>query len=157
MNALNEPAGHPRAVLASQAGVQIDPHRARRCTLRPACGHFGQLASSIVGRFLEHHRVYGSERRQPDCLFSADWLERNLLRRIETDSVSNPNSRRACRRSVATTSPTTASLGLGEDGAYGACSRTRATCRIGAGGAVAKLCTCERHPRAAPAKAPALA
>jgi polyphosphate kinase len=41
---------------------------------------------SIVGRFLEHHRVYWFDNDgDPDLLCSsADWLERNLLRRVET-------------------------------------------------------------------------
>jgi polyphosphate kinase len=87
MNALNEP-GVVRALYeASQAGVQIDLIVRGACTLRPGVpGVSGNIrVRSVVGRFLEHHRVYWFANGGEEELFcsSADWLERNLLRRIE--------------------------------------------------------------------------
>jgi len=88
MNALNE-AGIIRALYeASQAGVKIDLIVRGACCLRPGVpGMSDNIAvRSVVGRFLEHSRVYwfGNDGNPETFCASADWMERNLLRRVET-------------------------------------------------------------------------
>jgi polyphosphate kinase len=73
---------------AARAGVRIELIVRGGCTLCPGVPGLSEniTVRSVVGRFLEHSRVYYFENGgQPETwCASADWLERNLLRRIET-------------------------------------------------------------------------
>lgn len=76
---------------ASQAGVRIDLIVRGFCVLRPGVDQLSPTIRviSIVGRFLEHSRIYyfrnGAEKKLGGDFFigSADWMHRNLERRIE--------------------------------------------------------------------------
>ena len=87
INSLADPQLIQALYRASQAGVKIDLIVRGICSLRP--GVPGVSANitvrSIIDRFLEHCRIYYFENAcQPEVyLASADWLPRNMFRRIE--------------------------------------------------------------------------
>ncbi len=88
VNSVNEPEIVNALYEASQAGVQIDLIVRGVCSLRPGVLGLSDniRVRSIVGRFLEHSRVYYflNDGNEEFYCSSADWMERNLLRRNES-------------------------------------------------------------------------
>ena len=87
MNALVDEQIIEALYRASQAGVHIDLIIRGICCLRPGVPGLSETITvrSIVDRYLEHTRVWWFENgRQPEVFIgSADWMPRNLFRRIE--------------------------------------------------------------------------
>ena len=87
MNALLEPSVIEALYQASQAGVEIDLIIRGLCTLRPGVKGLSERirVRSIVGRFLEHSRIFHFANGGNDEIYmgSADWMPRNLFERCE--------------------------------------------------------------------------
>ncbi len=87
MNALIDEATINALYEASAAGVRIDLIVRGACALRPGVKGLSENihVRSIVGRLLEHHRIYYFRNGGADDVYlsSADWMGRNLFRRIE--------------------------------------------------------------------------
>ncbi|MCX7140678.1 MAG: polyphosphate kinase 1 [Proteobacteria bacterium] len=87
MNALLEPTVIEALYVASQAGVRIDLVVRGVCALRPGVPGLSETIKvrSIVGRFLEHTRIFYFLNGGAEDVFlsSADWMDRNFFRRVE--------------------------------------------------------------------------
>ena len=87
MNSLEEPGVIRALYRASQAGVSIDLIVRGICCLRPGIEGVSEnvRVRSIIGRFLEHTRIFYFDNDGSSELFmsSADWMTRNIFNRVE--------------------------------------------------------------------------
>jgi polyphosphate kinase len=87
MNALLDKGVIQELYKASQAGVQIDLVVRGACALKPGIRGLSNRirVRSIVGRFLEHSRIFYFENGAEEEIYlgSADWMPRNLYERVE--------------------------------------------------------------------------
>lgn len=88
MNALVDPGITAALYEASKAGVEIDLIIRGMCSVLPGKPGWSETlrVRSVVGRYLEHSRIYsfGRGERERFWIGSADMMERNLDRRVET-------------------------------------------------------------------------
>jgi polyphosphate kinase len=87
MNALLDKNVIQALYRASQEGVKIDLNVRGMCSLRPGVTGISEniVVRSIVGRFLEHSRIFYFENGGEEEIYisSADWMPRNLYERVE--------------------------------------------------------------------------
>ncbi|ELZ21679.1 polyphosphate kinase [Haloterrigena salina JCM 13891] len=87
MNRLEDPQLVRELYRASMAGVDIDLVVRDICRLRPGLEDVSEniAVHSVVGRFLEHSRIFYFRAGDEDCYYtgSADWMTRNLDNRVE--------------------------------------------------------------------------
>jgi len=129
MNALVDPQVIDALYRASRAGVQIDLIIRGLCALRPGIPGVSEniRVRSVVGRFLEHSRVFffGNDEASELYLASADWMERNFFRRVE---IAFPVREQTHRERILRDlnfylADNTQAWTLGRDGGYTHCER----------------------------------
>jgi len=135
MNALVDPQIIEALYRASRAGVQIDLLIRGLCALRPGIPGVSEniRVRSIVGRFLEHSRVFyfGNDNDSELYLASADWMERNFFRRVE---IAFPVREQTHRERILRDlnyyiADNVQAWTLGRDGSYTRCQRGEAPAR----------------------------
>lgn len=99
MNSLVENQVIRALYIASQAGVKITLIVRGACALRPQLAGVSDniIVKSVVGRFLEHHRIFYFHDSGNENVFiaSADWMNRNFFKRVETCiPILNPKIKR---------------------------------------------------------------
>ena len=128
-NSLVDPQVIEALFRASRDGVQIDLIIRGLCALRPGIPGVSEniRVRSIVGRFLEHSRVfyYGNDGSSELYLASADWMERNFFRRVEIAFPVREQSHhdRILRDLNYYLVDNTLAWSLGRDGKYTRCER----------------------------------
>ena len=129
MNSLVDPQVIEALYHASRAGVQIDLIVRGLCALRPGIPGVSEniRVRSIVGRFLEHSRVFffGNDGASELYLASADWMERNFFRRVEIAfPVREQTHRERILRDLDSyLADNMQAWSLGQDGRYVRCER----------------------------------
>ena len=129
MNSLVDPQVIEALYRASRAGVQIDLIIRGLCSLRPGIPGVSEniRVRSIVGRFLEHSRVFffGNDGASELYLASADWMERNFFRRVEIAFPVREETHRdrILRDLNSYLADNTQAWTLGRDGRYSRCVR----------------------------------
>jgi polyphosphate kinase len=110
---------------ASQAGVKIDLIIRGICALRPEIKGLSEniRVISVVGRFLEHSRIFyfSNDGNEEIFIGSADWMQRNLDRRVEVITpVKDPKIRRRIKDEILDIyfKDTQNARVLGSDGTY---------------------------------------
>lgn len=87
VNSLTEPQLIQALYRASRAGVRVELIVRGVCSLRPGVPGVSERIKvrSVIGRFLEHTRVYYFHNGGEPAVYcaSADWMERNMFRRVE--------------------------------------------------------------------------